>query len=84
MTVIELNLSTYLSTGLGEILEHHKSGQVRVLVITADERSSAAEDIPTLKELGYDVSFVNWRGFFGPPGLPEDNVSMYAEVLKNV
>ena len=73
-----------LSTGLGEALEQHKAGQVRILAITAEERASAAPNIPTLKELGYDVSFVNWRGFFGPPGLSQNEVANYAKVLENM
>ena len=73
-----------LSTGLGEALEQHKAGQVRILAITADKRSASVPDVPTLKELGYDATFVNWRGFFGPPGLPEAQVSAYADLLKKM
>ena len=73
-----------LSTGLGEALEQHKAGQVRILAITAEERSAAVPEVPTLKELGYDATFVNWRGFFGPPGLSEAQISDYASVLKKM
>ena len=73
-----------LSTGLGEALEQHKAGQVRILAITAERRSDAVPDVPTLKELGYDATFVNWRGFFGPPGLSEGQVSTYVGVLKKM
>ena len=71
-----------LSTGLGEALEQHKAGQVRILAITAEERSAAVPEVPTLKELGYDATFVNWRGFFGPPGLSEAQISDYLVYLK--
>ena len=73
-----------LSTGLGEALKQHKAGQVRILAITAEERSAAVPEVPTLKELGYDATFVNWRGFFGPPGLSEVQVSDYASILKKM
>ena len=73
-----------LSTGLGEALEQHKAGQVRILAITADKRSTSVPNVPTLKELGYDATFVNWRGFFGPPGLSETQVSAYADLLKKM
>ena len=73
-----------LSTGLGEALEQHQSGQIRILAITAEQRSAAIPDIPTLKELGYDATFVNWRGFFGPPGLSDAQVSTYVGVLKQM
>ena len=35
-------------------------------------------------ELGYDVSFANWRGFFGAPGLPDETADAYRMVLKKM
>jgi len=70
-----------LSTGLGEALSQHKQGQVRILAITAEQRISDLPDVPTLKDLGHDVFFANWRGFFGPPELPENQAKAYADVL---
>ncbi|MFQ6016748.1 MAG: tripartite tricarboxylate transporter substrate binding protein [Kiloniellaceae bacterium] len=70
-----------LSTGLGEALEQAKAGQVRILASTAPKRIADAPDVPTLKEQGYDIEFVNWRGFFGAPGLPADLADAYAELL---
>ncbi|NMU69121.1 tripartite tricarboxylate transporter substrate binding protein, partial [Vibrio parahaemolyticus] len=51
-----------LSTGLGEVLEMSKSGQVKVLAITAPKRLEAAPNIPTLTEYGNETVFANWRG----------------------
>jgi len=73
-----------LSTGFGEALELAKAGTVRILAITADERVADAPDIPTLKELGYDATFANWRGFFGAPGLPDEKAKAYADLLKKM
>ncbi len=70
-----------LSTGFGEALELSKAGQVRILVISAEEPAPEAPEIPTLKQLGYDATFANWRGFFGAPGLPEEQAKAYAELL---
>ena len=70
-----------LSTGLGEALSQHKQGQVRILAITANERLADLPDVPTLKDLGYDAFFANWRGFFGPPGLPAETADSYATIL---
>ena len=70
-----------LSTGVGEVIGQHQQGQVRVLAVTAEERIPDLPDVPTLKELGYDATFANWRGFFGPPGLPDDQAEAYAGVL---
>ena len=73
-----------LSTGWERRWSKHKAGQVRILAITADKRSTSVPNVPTLKELGYDATFVNWRGFFGPPGLSETQVSAYADLLKKM
>ncbi|MCL6414412.1 tripartite tricarboxylate transporter substrate binding protein [Aestuariirhabdus sp. Z084] len=73
-----------LSTGLSEVLAMAEAGQIRILVMTGDERSDSAADVPTLKELGYDASFVNWRGFFGAPGLPAADADRFANMLKEM
>lgn len=73
--------SDALSTGLGEALDLAKDGQVRILAITAPERIADAPDVPTLKEQGVDVVFVNWRGFFAAPGLPEEKREAYVKML---
>ena len=70
-----------LSTGLGEALEMSKAGQVRILAITAPERVSDAPNVPTLKEMGNNTVFANWRGFFGAPGLSSEKAEEYAKVL---
>jgi putative tricarboxylic transport membrane protein len=71
-----------ISTGLGELMGAR--GQVRILGITAPERVSDAPDAPTLKEQGYDVQFVNWRGFFGPPGMSNKDKKAIAKMLGDV
>ena len=73
-----------LSTGLSEALTLADAGEVRVLVMTGEERSDAAPEVPTLKELGYDTSFVNWRGFFGAPNLSEDRKAEFVQTLEQM
>jgi len=69
------------STGFSEAVELAKAGEMKVLAITAPERVDALPDAPTLKELGYDVEFVNWRGFFAAPGLPDEQAQAYRDTL---
>ena len=73
-----------LSTGFSEALTLAQAGEVRILAMTGDKRSAAAPDVPTLKELGYDTSFVNWRGFFGAPGLSDSQADQYAQTLEKM
>ena len=71
-----------ISTGLGELMGARD--QVRIIGITAPERVADAPDAPTLKEQGYDVQFVNWRGFFGPPGMSKADKNAIAKMLGDV
>ena len=73
-----------LSTGFSEALALADAGEVRILVMTGDERNEAAPEVPTLKELGYDATFVNWRGFFGAPGISEAQKAEFIEVLEKM
>ena len=70
-----------LSTGFGEAVGLARQGEVRILAVTAEERLSAAPDVPTVKELGYDMTFANWRGFFGAPGISEEKAEAFRSVL---
>lgn len=73
-----------LSTGLGEVLEMSKSGQVTVLAVTAPKRLEAAPNIPTLMEYGNNTVFANWRGFFAAPGISKEKVQEWNAVLSKM
>jgi len=73
-----------LSTGFGEALGLAKQGEVRILAVTSAERLGQAPDVPTVKELGYDVTFANWRGFFAIPGLSKEKAEAYRNLLKKM
>lgn len=73
-----------LVTGFGEAIQWQRNNQVRILGITAPERSPADNRVPTFKEQGYDVNFVNWRGFFAPPNLPDRETKQYIEVFQQL
>lgn len=48
-----------------------KSGKVKALAITAEERSDFLPEIPTFKELGYgNVNAETWHGYWAPKGTP--------------
>ena len=71
-----------LSTGLGEVMGARD--QVKILGITAPKRVADAPDVPTLKEQGTNAIFVNWRGFFGPPGMSDAEKKKIAKMLGDV
>jgi tripartite-type tricarboxylate transporter receptor subunit TctC len=51
-------------------LGHIKAGKIRALASFGATRSHVLPDVPTLKELGYDVEYNLWVGIFAPHGTP--------------
>ncbi len=70
-----------LSTGFSEAIAMDSAGEVKIIGVTAAERVDVAPNAPTLKEQGYDAKFVNWRGFFAAPGLPEAKAKAYRDAI---
>lgn len=53
-------------------IPHVKSGAVRALAVTAEERAPQLPDVPTLSEAGLTgVNASSWYAIVGPKGLPE-------------
>lgn len=73
-----------LSTGFSEAVALAEAGEVKILGVTADERVAAYADAPTMKEQGIDTNFVNWRGFFGAPGLPAEELASYQAAIEKM
>lgn len=63
--------STFSTASLVEAKALIEAGQLRPLAISADERSGAFPDVPTLKESGIDWSYGLWHGVVGPKDLPD-------------
>jgi putative tricarboxylic transport membrane protein len=66
--------------GLAEFAPQIEAGTVRALAISSGERLPGL-DIPTLRELGVDIEFENWRSVVAPPGIgAEDRRRLEAAV----
>jgi len=65
----------FAASGYGEFLEQVKSGDLRVLAVTSEERVPVIEDAPTLTEEGVDLVFTNWRGLLAAPGLTDEETA---------
>ena len=55
----------------GEATVLSREGKVRGLAVAKAERMREAPEIPTFRELGYDLIGSASRGIVGPPGIPE-------------
>ena len=56
----------------GEALELAKAGKVKLLGVFSDKRLHGAPDVPTLKEQGVNVTYVQNRGLVAPADIPAD------------
>jgi tripartite-type tricarboxylate transporter receptor subunit TctC len=72
-----------LSTGPSTVMGQVKAGKVRVLATWGDARHPALPDVPTLKELGYNVQFSQWTGLFVPAGTPEPVIAKLREAARS-
>jgi len=61
-----------------------KSGDLRPLAVTSDKRLVAFPDVPTLKELGYDVEYYIWCGLFAPQATPKEALKVLREAVRQV
>jgi tripartite-type tricarboxylate transporter receptor subunit TctC len=61
-----------------------QKGKLRTLAIAAEERDPGLSDVPTFKELGFNVVSERYRALAGPPGLPKNVVDYWAGVCEKV
>ncbi len=62
--------------------QHFETGALQGFAIAADERDPKVPDMPTLKELGVDLSFALERGIVAPKGTPEDVIAHWSAIFK--
>jgi putative tricarboxylic transport membrane protein len=64
--------------GMQDFLTQIEAGKMRLLAVAAPERLPGLE-APTLREMGYDIVFANWRGISAHPSITEDQARGLAE-----
>ena len=61
---------------------HTETGQVRTLAVWTEKRNPRLPDVPTLKELGYDLVVSSPWGLVGPKGMAASTVKMLHDTIK--
>jgi tripartite-type tricarboxylate transporter receptor subunit TctC len=56
-----------------------RAGRARPLVCFGAQRAPSLPDVPTLKELGYNIEFYLWVGMFAPKGTPDAIINVLRE-----
>ena len=72
------------STAVGPVQAHIKAGTLRPLAVYGETRMKAYPDVPTLKELGYNVASPVVYGLLAPKGTPREVVDALYGALKKV
>jgi tripartite-type tricarboxylate transporter receptor subunit TctC len=58
-----------------ELGEQVTSGALKALAVASEARAKAYPDVPTMRELGYDIVADNMKGWVGPAGLTDEMVT---------
>lgn len=73
----------FTCNGLAPYLGGLQAGQMRALVVSTPSRIPELPDTPTVSEAGMkDLEMVSgWSALYGPPGLPDQVVKVWSQVL---
>ena len=78
------NNSQLLVSAVAAASGQMKAGKLRPLACFGAQRAASLPDVPTLKELGYDVEFSLWVGVFAPKNTPDAVINVLRENIKKV
>jgi putative tricarboxylic transport membrane protein len=70
-------------SGYSEFQEHIESGRMKALAVSGSKRIPGV-NVPTLLELGVNVTAANWRGVFGAPGITAEQRGKLQELLTQI
>jgi tripartite-type tricarboxylate transporter receptor subunit TctC len=71
-----------LASGPAVVIPHIKAGKLRPLAGWGAKRVASLPEVPTFKELGYDIEFYIWAGLFAPRGTPDSVMKRIRESVK--
>jgi len=82
ITALLGNNSQVLCSSIAAASAQVKAGKLRPLASFGATRAPLMPDVPTLKELGYDLEFYLWVGLFAPKGTPETVIAFWRDASK--
>ena len=71
-----------LASGPAVLIPQIKAGKLRPLAGWGAKRVEALPDVPTFKELGYDIEFYIWAGLLAPRGTPQPVMKRIRESVR--
>jgi tripartite-type tricarboxylate transporter receptor subunit TctC len=70
-----------VTTSVGSMLGQMESGLLKIIAVAAPERIAGA-DIPTWRELGFDVVNSNWRWGGATSGLTDEQIAFWEDAFR--
>jgi tripartite-type tricarboxylate transporter receptor subunit TctC len=61
---------------------HIKSGKLRAVATLSGTKHPRFPDVPTMKELGYDIEYYYWTGLFAPKNTPAPAIAKLREAVR--
>ena len=71
-----------ISSGPSTVIGHVRAGKLRVLASWGEVRHPALPEVPTFKELGYNIQFSQWTGLFVPAGTADAVIARLREAAR--
>jgi tripartite-type tricarboxylate transporter receptor subunit TctC len=82
LTALLGNNSQVLVSSISAAMVQIRAGKARPLAMFGAERATSLPDVPTMKELGYNVEYYLWVGLFAPKGTPDRIVTYLRDNIK--
>src|SRR5262245_43021493 len=82
LTALLGNNSQVLVSSISASMVQIRAGKARPLAMFGAERAKSLPDVPTMKELGYNVEYYLWVGLFAPKGTPDRIVTYLRDNIK--
>ena len=70
------------TTALGDLVEPHAAGRMKVIAVLGAKRSPAMPDVPTFAEQGYAIDWEYWLGLYAPAGTAAPEVQRLNAALR--
>lgn len=70
-----------MAQAINNAIPHHKAGKMRILALSTPKRSPGLPDVPTFREMGFDVVLEGWTVLMGPKGLTPAQIAYWEELF---
>lgn len=81
MTAVAGGEVSAISTVAADIRALVTGGKARLLAVAGEQRDASFPEVPTFRELGYDLVAKPWYGLFAPAGTPPERVAYLAQAV---